>query len=236
MKTLLTLTMAVAMVFAAGSACASDYSQYSTQSGRSNVNVVSGCIKGSGIQKSEKRTISSFNAIRLDGAFDVTVELQKKRGLEISGDDNLLPYIITEVKGGTLHVTTNKSICSKMGLNVHITNDDISELTADGSSDISLSKVDNTKLTVYLNGASDIKASGKTGVFTARISGSGNINARALYAGDADISIDGAGDATVYASGKLRASIEGAGDISYYGDPEEVTKNISGAGEIEEGD
>ena len=204
--------------------------------GKSNVNVVSGCEQGSGVRKSEKRDVSSFDAVSFDGAFDVTIVLQKKRGVEVSGDDNIIPHIITDVKGDTLHVTTNKSICSKIGLRVSITNDDISKITAEGSSDISVSDVKNRALTVHINGAGDFSASGKTGTFVASISGSGNVNARQLQAGEVDISIDGAGDAIVYASGKLKASIDGAGDISYYGDPREVVKNISGAGDIEKGD
>ena len=204
--------------------------------GKSNVHVVSGCKEGSGIRKSEMRSVSSFNSLSLEGAFDVTIELQKKRGLEVSGDDNIIPHIITEVKGDTLHVTADKSICSKMELRVSITNDDIREITADGSSDISVSNVKNRSLTVSINGAGDLTASGKTGIFSANISGSGNVSARDLHADEVDISIDGSGDAVVYSSEKLRASIEGAGDISYYGNPGEVNKKISGAGDIEKGD
>jgi hypothetical protein len=204
--------------------------------GKSNVHVVSGCKEGSGIRKSEKRNVSSFNAVSFDGAFDVTIELQKKRGLEVTGDDNIIPHIITEVKGDTLHVTSDKSICSKIGLHVHITNEDIQKITADGSSDISLSNVKNRSLTVNINGAGDFTASGKTGTFAANISGAGNVSARDLHADEVDISIDGTGDAVVYSSEKLSASIDGAGDISYYGNPGEVNKKISGAGDIEKGD
>jgi hypothetical protein len=204
--------------------------------GKSNVHVVSGCKEGSGIRKSEKRNVSSFDSVHLDGAFDVTIELQQKRGLEVAGDDNIIPHIITEVKGDTLYVTSDTSICSKIGLHVHITNDDIQKITADGSSDISVSHVKNRSLTVSINGAGDLTASGKTGTFAANISGSGNVSARDLHADEVDISIDGSGDAVVYSSEKLSASIDGAGDISYYGNPGEVRKNISGAGDIEKGD
>jgi hypothetical protein len=62
------------------------------------------------------------------------------------------------------------------------------------------------------------------------------VSARDLHADEVDISIDGTGDAVVYSSEKLSASIDGAGDISYYGNPGEVNKKISGAGDIEKGD
>lgn len=203
--------------------------------GTSNVHVVSGCKEGSGIRKSEKRNVSSFDSVHLDGAFDVVIELQKKRGLEVSGDNNIIPHITTEVKGNRLHVTTNESICSKMELRVYIANNNVKEITSDGSSDIAVSGVKNRALTVSINGAGDFKASGSTGAFDARVSGSGNLDARKLHADEVTISIDGAGDADVYASKKLTASIDGSGDITYFGDPKEVTRSISGAGDIEKG-
>jgi hypothetical protein len=213
-----------------------DNVQVTGMGGTSNVNVVSGCEDGSGISKSEKRSVPSFRSVSLDGAFDVKIDLQKTRGVEISADDNIISHIVTEVKDGTLHVTTDKSICSKTGLRVHITNDDVGKITADGSSDISVSDVKNDELAVSINGAGDFSASGRTGKLIAGISGSGTMNAQKLHADEVHVSIEGAGDAAVYAAEKLRASIEGAGDITYYGNPKEVVKNVTGAGDIEKGD
>jgi hypothetical protein len=241
---ILILFMLPAMVMTAGDGdtenisidISGDNVQVTGMGGTSNVNVVSGCEDGSGISRSEKRSVPSFRSVSLDGAFDVKIELQKTRGVEVSGDDNIISHIVTEVKDGTLHVTTDKSICSKTGLRIHITNDDVGKITAEGSSDISVSDVKNGELAVSINGAGDFSASGTTGTLVAGISGSGSMNARKLHADEVRVSIQGAGDAVVYATKKLRASIEGAGDISYYGNPKEVEKNITGAGDIQKGD
>ncbi|MCK5504206.1 MAG: DUF2807 domain-containing protein [Thermodesulfovibrionia bacterium] len=204
--------------------------------GTSRVSVNEGCVEGSGKKKVEQRKVSYFNKIDIDGVFDVKIELQKKQGVEIIGDDNILPHIVTKSAGDTLVITSDKSICPKLSLQVNISQDNIEKLNSDGSNDINISGVKNKNLAFNLNGASDVHASGKTGKFTAKISGSGSLRARGLEAEDVSISVVGSGDAEVYASGKLNASIEGAGDISYFGRPKEISRRVTGVGDIEEGD
>ncbi|MEN8263350.1 MAG: head GIN domain-containing protein [Nitrospirota bacterium] len=204
--------------------------------GVSRVSVNEGCVDGSGKRKVEQRRVSSFNKIDIDGVFDVKIELRKKQGVEIIGDDNILPHIVTKVSGDTLVITSSKSICPKLSLQVNISQENIEKLDADGSNDINISGVKNKNLALNLNGATDLRASGSTGEFTAKISGAGSLRARNLHAENAVISVVGSGDAEVYASGKLNASIDGAGDISYFGSPKEISRRVTGVGDIEAGD
>ncbi len=204
--------------------------------GKSNVGITSGCIEGSGKGKSDKRQISSFNSVLIDGAFDVNIEMQKKEGVEVAGDDNIIPNITTKVSGNKLIVSSNKSICPKQKLEVNISAPDIEQVRMEGSSDIIITGVNNKSLTVELDGSGDINVSGKTKKFAAIVSGSGNIHAKDLHAEDVRISISGSGDADVYATSKLDGAIEGSGDIAYYGNPGEVSKKIDGSGDIEKKD
>lgn len=204
--------------------------------GTSRVSVNEGCIEGSGKEKIEKRSVPSFRKVDVDGVFDVSIELQKKQNVELRGDNNILPHIITKTSGDTLIITSDKSICPTLPLKVHISQDNIERLDSDGSNDIVVSGVNNRSLTLNLNGTSDVRASGTTREFTAKISGAGNLRARDLHARDAKVTVVGSGDAEVYASEKLDASIDGVGDISYFGSPESVTKNVTGVGDIQEGD
>jgi len=195
----------------------------------------SGCgggVEGNGIAKTENRNVSAFSNVEVDGAFDVYVECRKKQKLEVSGDSNILPHIITRIKGNTLQITTSKTICPKKLLEVRISADNIEKVTASGAVDLSISGVDNNKLDLEIGGAGDIKASGKTKNFRVDVSGSGDLKAKDLKAENVEVSINGAGNAIVNASKKLNAEINGAGDITYYGNPKEVIQEISGAGDI----
>jgi len=191
-----------------------------------------GGVEGNGIAKTENRNVSEFSNIEVDGAFNVHVECRKKQKLELSGDSNILPYIITKTRGNTLKITTSKTICPKKLLEVKISADNIEKVTASGAVDLSIIGVDNNKLDLEIDGAGDIKASGKTKNFRVDIAGSGDLKAKDLKAEKVEVSVNGAGNAVVSASKKLKAEINGAGDIAYYGNPKEVIQEISGAGDI----
>ena len=51
---------------------------------------------------------------------------------------------------------------------------------------------------------------------------------------NADVSISGAGDAILRVEQALDVRISGAGSVRYYGQPESVSKQISGAGNVSE--
>ncbi|MFO7666619.1 MAG: head GIN domain-containing protein [Desulfobacterales bacterium] len=195
----------------------------------------SGCgggVEGNGIAKKENRKVDVFSSVEVDGAFNVYIECRKKQNLELSGDSNILPHIITRVKGNTLQITTSKTICPKTLLEVRISADNIEKAIVSGAVDLSISGVDNNNLDIDVDGAGDIKAAGKTKNFKINLSGSGDVKAKELKAENVEVLVNGAGNAVVYASRKLKAEINGAGDISYYGNPKDVTEDISGAGDI----
>lgn len=197
-----------------------------------NTNTNSGCVEGSGVKSTHKREIAPFHKIVISGVFDVSIECQKEQSVEVISDDNLLPYIVTNVKEHTLFATVNKSICPKSGLELNVSVDNIEKISVDGASDVIISGVDNKGLIMDLDGSGDIKASGKTGEFVANIEGSIDLNAKELKSENVRISVNGVSDSIVYASKRLEVDINGVGDIYCYGDPEEILENISGVGEI----
>jgi Putative auto-transporter adhesin, head GIN domain len=91
--------------------------------------------------------------------------------------------------------------------------------------------VDGPELSVANGGAGTITASGRVTKVAVDLSGTGSYKGRDLASQDADVSIGGAGEAVVNASGTLNADITGIGSVSYVGSPS-VTRTGSGIGEI----
>ncbi len=201
--------------------------------GVSRIGTVTGCVEGSGKEQIEVRPTAPFSNVLIDGAFSVKIELQNESKLVIRGDDNILPYIITEVSGSLLTIRANRSICSQGSLAIEISTEELKQLTADGANDIAISKLKNKKFSVVVDGTSDLRISGETRKFVLKVDGAGTVQAKDLHAEETEVLIDGAGEAAVYASRKLVAEIDGAGDIRYYGNPPELKTMIDGAGEIE---
>ncbi len=207
--------------------------EITSEGGVSRVGQVTGCVEGSGIKQSDIRAISAFSEISIDGIFEVMIDFQNSPSLIITGDDNILPYVRTEVQGQTLTIQATESICPKRNLVVQVSTKYLDHLKADGATNITISKMNNQEFSALVNGAGDLRVSGETRKFSAKVNGTGNILAKNLHAEETIVLIDGAGEAVVHASKRLIAEIDGAGDIRYYGNPSEVTKKIDGVGEIE---
>jgi hypothetical protein len=58
----------------------------------------------------EPRTVPGFSAVSLSGSGQVTIEQTGRESLTVTTDDNLLPYIKTDVKGNTLELGLQDSI------------------------------------------------------------------------------------------------------------------------------
>jgi len=191
-------------------------------------------IKGSGVVKSEKRSLAPFTALDVNCAGSVDVRMQEPESLEISGDDNLIPLIITEVKDDTLYIRSIKKYAPREKLRIMISIPDLGKFVFAGAGDASISNIKNNRFEIVLSGAGDVKASGETKEAAITLSGAGDLDARNLLAKSAKANSTGVGSVDVYASEQLEAKSSGVGEINYFGSPKIVKKESSGIGSINE--
>jgi hypothetical protein len=198
--------------------------------------VVAGCndqgVKGSGNLKSETRSVGKFNAIQLSGTGRLLIERTGSESLEITADDNLLPLLISEVKGNTLslRVADGKSISGKQPV-YKVTVGDLQKVDLAGSGDIVGSKLEGPVLAVSISGSGSATLSGAVEYFSASVSGSGSVNAADLKAKKVRVVVSGSAGMTVNATDDLDATIAGSGSVLYVGDPK-VKQSVAGSGTI----
>ena len=196
--------------------------------------VLSACIggvRGSGVRKTEKRDLPAFNSIETSGSFEVDVNCQKPASLEIEADDNIVPLIETEVRGGVLHVSTNKSYVTTGGIILRITVPDLASIKSTGAGKFHVSDVKNDNFEIGSTGAAQVVASGQSKSLKISSTGAGKIDAHSLRATSAEISVTGAASVDVNATDELDVTVAGAGRVTYSGNPK-ITKHISGAGQV----
>lgn len=199
--------------------------------------MMSGCghfghATGSGTMRLEKRTVPSFTAVNISGAYDVEIIVQKEQSLEIEGDDNLLPLITTDVRDGVLEINNKKSFSTKNKLRLRISVPTLDSISTSGASDITASGVKSEEFHIDTSGAGSLQVSGETKTLEIEMSGAGDVDAKDLHAAKVNVSSSGAATAEVYASEELRADVSGAGNVNYYGDPKIVKGDTSGAGSV----
>lgn len=217
-------------------------------------------IKGNGEQVTITRSTGDYDAIGVSGWFDVHLVDGSEGELTLTGESNLLEYIVTEVKNGKLVIKTENGVNLKpsswnngITITVPVENvdaialsgsgdivgkttiktDDL-ETAMSGSGDITLD-VDTNSVRASMSGSGDITLSGGTRDFEATISGSGDIKAFDMEADNVDATVSGSADIKVTANKMLKARVSGSGDITYRGNPEKIDTKTSGSGDISKG-
>lgn len=190
------------------------------------------CKKGNGSVKTESRKVGTFTSIDVSGGYDVEVVVQQAPSLVISGESNILPQIITEIKGSTLFIYNKGCISTQKRLKLKITSKQIQKISAAGANKIKVSNLNNQTFNIAQSGGAKTELFGKTKQIYIKVAGAGDVSAQKLYSQQAKVEISGAGNVNVFATESLNAKIVGVGVIKYYGKPKTVTKNIVGVGSI----
>jgi hypothetical protein len=217
-------------------------------------------IKGNGNNVTIERSTGDYEGIAVSGWFDVDLVSGNEGDITLQGDENLLEYIITEVKDGKLVIKTEKGVNLKSSswkseIRITVPVESISSVSMSGSGDIvgktkiksdkfstAMSgsgditlDIESNSLSASMSGSGDITLSGNTKDFDATISGSGDIEAYNLEADNVSATVSGSADIQVTAKKSIKARVSGSGDISYRGNPEKVDTKTSGSGDISKG-
>ena len=189
-------------------------------------------IRGSGTMKSETRNVSGFSKIEAGGALNIELTAQKDFNVVVEADDNLLPYIKTEVSGDTLKIFTDGKVSMQSKASVKISMPDVKVLNISGASDTSVSNVKTDALDLKASGASKIIINGEARDLRAEASGASGIDAEMLKVENASVEATGASSATISAANELKAEATGASSIYYTGNPRNVVPKSSGASSV----
>lgn len=199
---------------------------------------LTGCgLKGSGTPHTEVREVETFDAIEIGGTFDLVVHIDPsvEQKLEVSGDDNIVPVIETDVRGGTLEVGIDgvSLVRPKTPMKIEVWTPALDAVEVAGSADVDIEGLHGERFELEVAGAADADLSGSVERFELDVAGSGDVSARALEAAIVEIDIAGSGSARVFASESLHADVAGSGKVRYWGKPATVTSDVAGSGTIQ---
>lgn len=189
--------------------------------------------RGSGVAKTEVREVAPFSKVALEGSLRAEITAGAAQHVELSGDDNLVPLMRTEVEGQQLRIAPKRSIRPKLEMVAVIATPTLAAVSASGSTVIALRGVDSDAFDLTTSGSSKVTASGTAGRLAIHVSGSGFVDTRELHAKNVEVRISGSGEVEVYATDVLDVTISGSGRVRYAGSPRDVHKSISGSGSIE---
>ena len=195
-------------------------------------NLTKNNIQGSGNIISESRELNNFTSIILLGSIDVNIKTSESNNCVVVADDNLIPYIKTEVVNNKLNISLNESYSSEEKLVVNINTPNYDEVSLSGSGNINILDFKNNNLYLNISGSGNITGNGEVETLVVKINGSGNLMSKEIKSKSATITINGSGDGEVFASDSISTKINGSGNIKYFGNPENVDSIINGSGNI----
>jgi hypothetical protein len=215
-------------------------------------------VTGSGKLTTDNRSVSGITSLLFAGIGDVTITQGASESLKIEAEDNIMPKIVTTVKGGQLYIgferenwqdMVNPTKGIKFTLTVKNLNSielsglgsvtipafkaDKLEIKIGGAGGIKISKLESAAVTASMNGAGNLELLGKVTNLDVTLSGLGNFSCGDLQVLNAKVNVSGAGGATIWARDTLNVTIAGAGTVGYYGSPK-LSKNITGLGVLNE--
>ena len=210
-------------------------------------------VRGSGDVVEEARDVGGFTGVSLEAIGNVYIEQGSVEELRIEAEDNLMPYLETDVAGRTLKIETKSFVNLRPTepINFYLTVKELDTIVISGSGDIEapdlqaedlkvkisgsgdieMMDLDADRLTVRISGSGDMVVSGEVNDQETTISGSGTYSARDLESKEAEMQISGSGSATIRVSDRLDATVSGSGSVRYIGSPRADTR-VSGSGTI----
>jgi hypothetical protein len=217
-------------------------------------------VKGNYILVNEKISVGDYEEIVLEVPANIIYRQisQSEPFLQVSVDQNIFPYLDISVQNGRLIIAQNNdSLLKPTRFTIYANSKSLSKLEVKGNGSIFLENEVNARnmdiliagtgdmkadslycenLCIRIKGTGDVEIKGASTRATFDISGIGDIKAFGCLVGQLDCSIQGSGDVEIAVYEKLNVSICGAGDLKYKGQPESVTTDIRGAGEVRQAD
>ena len=191
-------------------------------------------VVGDGKQVSKTRSVGVFNQIETNGGYELDVQVGKTQLVKVTTDQNIQPYVVTDVQDGILNIHTKSGfkISHKTPIRVAVQVKDLQGITISGAADIKVANISSNVFTLKSSGATQAQLVGKASNVVIRLSGSGKVNAKDLQSDNVTVRIAGAGEIKVHANKRLSAKIAGSGEVQYWGNPVKVDQSVAGAGSV----
>lgn len=208
-------------------------------------------IQGSGIAQTESRQVGVFTEIEVGNAIELDVTIGPEPDLVVTADDNVLPFVKTEVSGERLRVYLNASANTNVTIKVSSTVPELRTLSADGAARTTVTGAEGERFELELSGASRCEFTGEVELMEVNISGASHaslvgaakelildgsgashLKAAEFKADKVLAEVNGASTVDVYASEAIKAEATGASTVRFAGQPSQIEEQTSGAATI----
>lgn len=213
-------------------------------------------LLGEGAIIAETREVPAFHSVQVSGKADLEIIKQDQLSVRVKNYENLLPYLLTEVKNGQLMIHYSKDVMimdDALVITIGVPNLDTLDLLGSikgemkgdfvgpifkaelmGNSHLKMKgNWQISRLFFDIMGNGEVEGpEGKGEDLIANLSGHGKVRITKWQAENIKLELLGNGKADVWATKSLEVLIKGKGEVNYYGQPISINKEVLGKGSI----
>lgn len=211
--------------------------------------------RGSGVYVTETRNVGNFHKITVEHGIDVVVK-QGEQNVEVTVDDNLIPYLKTEVSNNVLKIYWDKTgAVADADPKVYVSAPVITSLKAYHASDLKVEGTirnaeeitlltasaasiegafDAPNINIDASNGSEIEAAGRSRNISVKASSGSEVEAEDLLAERAHVSASSGASIKVFSSVEIEGKASSGGMVKYTGKPENINVHTSSGGVIKQ--
>lgn len=208
--------------------------------------------KGNGNVTTEERPAPTpFSNIEAGNGIEVYVEQADKHAISVEADDNIMPFIKTEIEGNTLKIYSEGSYSATRTI-VTVRLPEINTLSSASACHISTintirgeqlilksgsgsqinAKVEYDNIFLDAGSGSSVLISGKALQLSTEASSGSQVNAGGLLVNDVVAKASSGSSTEIHPIVNLTAEASSGSSINYYGSPKHISKSASSAASI----
>jgi len=211
------------------------------------------CVKGSGNPDTQKRKVADFTKIDIAGSYRINLKQDSTLSLTVTGDDNLLKYVETNVSDDKLFIKSDKEMCPNNQMTITIGVHNLKEIVSQGALELytngtlnvqdlkldlsgatrAIMDIDAANLTMFMNGDGEVMLKGQATTNTVDFKGSEKLNAFGFVVSDYEIESSGNTDCEINVLHSLDLHTNGVSVVKYKGAPVRLVNSKSGSSTLE---
>jgi len=195
-------------------------------------------VHGSGMFDTEERVVEPFEQIAVTSGIEVEVDIDESEDgsvlLTVSGDDNLLRFVETEVVGATLRVdlSTYATLDSHYPLVVSARIPALVRGSVDHGASLEANDLDSWSLVLDVRNGGAAALTGEVEILDATIDSGALAWARYLDAERAIIDVADGAQAEICATEVVEGQVSGGAHVELFCNPDDVDVDVSSGGSL----
>jgi hypothetical protein len=180
----------------------------------------SGPVRGSGVGSKAVRSTPPFRTLKIGGTVRAEVEVGKPQSVELLGDDNLLPLVLSKVEGGTLTIMPDQVLKPTQPLVARIKAPSLDGIEVIVASSGLVTGVNASHFTVRAAGGSKLELAGSSQTVEIVTRGAAQVNLKDFAVATAHVTTSEATRVTLGRVQTLEVNQKGPSLVTYEGSPE----------------